>query len=373
MPIQTAIDSISQNQGSPFGFKNRIINGGMVIDQRNAGASGTSNDAYTVDRFQASGSQSAKWTWQQREALNSSASNYESGSAPSYFKNSLKFTSSSSYSVLTGDYFGCIQRIEGTNISDLGWGTSSAKTVTLSFWVRSSLTGTFGGSLKNSANDRSYPYTYTISQANTWEQKSITIPGETTGTWLTTNGIGIQVLFGLGVGTTYSAPSANSWQSANYWSVTGSTSVVGTNAATWYITGVQLEVGSQASSFDFRPYTTELALCQRYCYAQDNRSLARAYYNFGVGTYTGTTSAMVSVKFPVNMRIPPSSITTSAGTTFFIDPGVTNWTTTTIDQVSEVGGAFLISGGSGGQSAGYGGRALSNNTGLAYVIWNAEM
>jgi hypothetical protein len=232
--------------------RNRIINGDMRIDQRNAGASITpTNGQYATDRWKMYVSQSSKLTAQQ------------STTAPAGFTNSLLITSSSAYSIGSGDLFAIAQMIEGVNTYDLGFGSASAKTVTVSFWVRSSLTGTFGGSLTNSAYDRSYPFTYTISSANTWEQKSVTIAGDTSGTWLTNTSAGIRVWFSLGVGSTYSG-TAGSWAATEYESATGATSVVGTNGATWYITGVQLEVGSVATEFERRPYGTELALCQRY-------------------------------------------------------------------------------------------------------------
>jgi hypothetical protein len=243
------------NSDSSFGFKNRIINGAMTIDQRNAGASVTpSSSTYTLDRWYALFNQASKFSVQQ-----------DAGAVtpPVGFSDYLGVTSTSSYTVGSTDYLGIVQRIEGYNTADLGWGTANAKTVTLSFWVRSSLTGTFGGAIVNNAGDRSYPFTYTISSANTWTQASVTIAGETTGTWSATNSTGIQIFFGLGVGSTYSG-TAGSWASTLYWSATGATSVVGTNGATWYVTGVQLEVGSTATSFDYRPYGTELQLCQRY-------------------------------------------------------------------------------------------------------------
>jgi hypothetical protein len=252
MAIQTAIDSINNSSGSPFGFKNRIINGAMVIDQRNAGASVTANDnVWGVDRFQFAMSQSSKGTSQQ------------SSTAPTGFIKSLLFTSSSAYTVGAAETFIIRQHVEGFNISDFNWSTASAATITLSFWVRSSLTGTFGGSLCNNAVNRSYPFSYTISAANTWEYKTITIVGDTGGTWLTNNGRGISVNWSLGTGSTYSG-TAGSWSSSLYLSATGATSVVGTNGATFYITGVQLEKGSVATAFDYRPYNTELAMCQRY-------------------------------------------------------------------------------------------------------------
>jgi len=246
------------DSASSMGFKNRIINGAMVLDQRNAGASITNGVAFTfpVDRFSIIGSVASKFTAQQ---------NAGSVTPPAGFGNYLGFTSSSAYSIGAGDYFLFRQNIEGFNTADLAWGTASAATVTLSFWVRSSLTGTFGGAVQNSAQNRSYPFSYTISAANTWEQKSITIAGDTSGTWIgATNGIGLQLNLSLGTGSTFSG-TAGAWAASGIiFSATGATSVVGTNGATFYITGVQLEKGSTATSFDYRPYGTELALCQRY-------------------------------------------------------------------------------------------------------------
>jgi hypothetical protein len=249
-------DGSTQNTASLPGMRNRIINGAMQIDQRNAGASLSTSSfgLYSLDRWQPGYSALSKFTLQQ---------NAGSVTPPVGFVNYLGITSSAATSLASGDFYALNQHIEGFNLSDMAWGTASAQTVTLSFWVRSSLTGTFGGAIRNFAANRSYPFNYTISAANTWEQKTVTIAGDTTGTWLTNNGIGATIIFGLGVGTTFSG-TPGSWASSNFLSATGATSVVGTNGATFYITGVQLEKGSTATSFDYRPYGTELALCQRY-------------------------------------------------------------------------------------------------------------
>ena len=250
----------SRQYNGYFGFKNRIINGDMRIDQRNAGASVTpANGTFSVDRWAAEISQASKFSFQQ---------NAGSVTPPAGFTNYLGVTSLSAYTVGAGEVFNLYQRIEGLNIGDLAWGTASAQTVTLSFWVRSSLTGTFGGAIQNNGNDRSYPFAFTISAANTWEQKSVTIPGDTTGTWLTTNGIGMRVRFSLGAGSTVSG-TAGAWAAGDFRSVTGATSVVGTNGATFYITGVQLEEGVVSTNFDVLPYGTQLALAQRYYEAGD--------------------------------------------------------------------------------------------------------
>jgi hypothetical protein len=311
-------------------------------------------------------SQASKLTSQQ---------NAGSVTPPVGFANYLGVTSSSAYPVTASDYFAVGEAIEVANASDLGWGTANAKTVTLSFQVYSSLTGTFGGSLVNYGSyNYSYPFSYTVSSANTWTQISVTIAGPTSGTWTTTSNSGLILLrFGLGSGSTFSG-TANAWAAGNFVQPTGSVSVVGTSGATFYITGVQLEVGTSATNFDYRPYTTELALCQRYCCAFDNRVYSQTYYKFGVATWTGTTSAMVNVSFPVAMRVPPTSMTASTVNSFFwIETGTTNFTSCTMDQVSDKAGTFLLSGGSGGQPAGYGGRALSNTTAAAYVIFSAEL
>jgi hypothetical protein len=228
----------------------------MTIDQRNAGASVTPvNTQYLLDRWAATLTQTSKYTVQQ---------NAGAVTPPTGFINYLGVTSSSAYSISAGDVFAVRQQIEGYNVADLGWGTVNAQTITLSFWVRSSLTGTFGAGLTNNGATRNYPFTYLISSANTWEYKTITVAGDTTGTWLTDNGSGILLYFGLGAGSSFSS-TANAWNgTTNAFIPTGAVSVVGTNGATFYITGVQLEKGSTATPFEFRSIGQELALCQRY-------------------------------------------------------------------------------------------------------------
>ena len=285
-----------------FGFKNRIINGAMVIDQRNAGASITANNgAFPVDRFRMDCTQSSKGNCQQTPSATETG--YATRIAAG-FTNYFAFTSTSAYSVLSSDEFTITQNIEGYNVSDLAWGTSSAKTVTLSFWVYSSLTGTFGGAVANNASNRSYPFSYTISAANTWTQVSVTIPGDTSGTWLTTNGIGIRVWFSLGAGSTYSG-TAGAWVGSDNRTVTGAVSVVGTNGATFYITGVQLEKGSIATPFDYRDYGRELAMCQRYG-LQMAVSGYDNYQYYAIGYLYNTTQGTYTTYLPVPMRTTPT-------------------------------------------------------------------
>jgi hypothetical protein len=273
------------NGGAEFGMRNRIINGAMMIDQRNAGASVTPTaTVYTLDRWRTQISQASKFSLQQ---------NAGAVTPPVGFANYLGVTSLSAYSITSSDFFEIDQPIEGFNTADLAWGTASASTVTLSFWVRSSLTGTFGGALTNGSI--SYPFTYTVASANTWTQISLTIAGPTTGTWSTNNNSSFTVVFSLGMGSTRTS-TAGSWQSGNFLSATAATSVVGTNGATFYITGVQLEKGSTATSFDYRPYGTELALCQRYY-----QTLTM------ISGYTGPGASLIQCSFPFNqMRAAPT-------------------------------------------------------------------
>jgi hypothetical protein len=311
------------NGGPLAGTRNRIINGDMRIDQRNAGASVTPTDGqYTLDRWITRVSQSSKLTVQQ------------SSVAPAGFSNSLLVTSSSAYSIVASDFFSVSQYVEGFNFADFAWGAASAATITISFWVRSSLTGTFGGSIRNNAENRSYPFSYTIAATDTWEYKSVTIMGDTTGTWVgSTNGRGAMINWSVGTGSTFSA-AANSYTAGNILSSTGATSVVGTSGATFYITGVQLEPGTVATPFERRSYGQELSLCQRYYWKTTNRALNTALDNTKVGA---------AVNWPTTMRAAPTigngSFAAGAGSagTFSsfgatIDAGVlfnaaSNWTT----------------------------------------------
>jgi hypothetical protein len=306
-------------------FKNRIINGAMVIDQRNAGASVTpTSGQYTLDRWQALLSQASKFSVLQ---------NSGSIAAPDGFNNYLGVLSSSAYSLTSTDFFTIGQPIEGFNVADLGWGTANAKTVTLSFWVWSSLTGTFGGVIQNqiTASGRYYPFTYSIPVGSTWTKISVTIAGDTSGTWNKTNSTGIYVNFGLGVGSTYSS-TAGSWTGTYTLGATGATSIVSSNAARWNITGVQLEVGTQATSFEYRQYGTELALCQRY-YEQYNITGGSGY---GTGGSTISNQCRVMIPFLVQKRATPS-FSSSATSTFQVQ---TNNVNNSVSNLSMSGGSF---------------------------------
>jgi hypothetical protein len=295
MTLTTVNPALLDTQAQYTGFKNRIYNAQMQIDQRNAGAA-VSAAGLTLDRWILGLSTTGAVTVQQ------------DSTAPAGFTKSLKVTVTATDTISGTEYVAIRQKIEGYNVADLGFGTASASTVTLSFWVRSSITGTFGGVFLNSAQNRVYPYTYTISSANTFEYKTVTIAGDTTGTWVTDNGTGLDVWFSLGVGSTYSG-TAGAWSSSFALSATGAASIMGTSGATFYITGVQLEKGSTATSFDYRPYGTELALCQRYCFLikgqSDFSNAFSRYICFG----TSATGILWMPTFPVQMRTPPSLLT----------------------------------------------------------------
>jgi len=362
MAVST-IDPNGLNIGQIGGTRNRIMNGAMVIDQRNGGSSVTPTaSSYTLDRFRLEISQASKLSVEQ---------NAGSVTPPEGFTNYLGITSTSAYSVLTGDFFLLSQRIEGFNVADLGWGTSDAKSVTLSFRVRSSLTGSFGGVLTNSAQDRSYPFTYSIAAADTWTTIEITIAGDTTGTWLTNNGVGLFVYFGLGVGTTYGSGTAGAWAAGNIFAPTGSTSVVGTSGATFYITGVQLEVGDTATPFEHRSYGQELALCQRYYYKLQPPLTSTP---FCVGFARSTTSVRGVTQFPVSMRTRPTALEQSGNSAHYsIEYKTTGVLCTAVPVYGNASTEFAATTWTAsGLTAGEGLFGRNDNV-AAFLAWSAEL
>lgn len=362
MPLTQVQSAMLGNSGAELGMRNRIINGAMVIDQRNAGASITpANGQYSVDRWQCASTAASKFTAQQ---------NAGAVTPPAGFVNYIGLTSTSAYSVISTDSLIVLQRIEGQNISDLAWGTSSAATITLSFWVRSSLTGLFSGSLSNSAANRAYTFTYTINSANTWEQKFITIVGDTSGTWLTTNGIGIGLAFNLGTGSSYLG-TAGVWNAGTAFGVTGQVNIVGTSGATFYITGVQLEKGSTATSFDYRPYGTELALCQRYYFKHQGATGTR----FGTGFNSTTTNAVAWVPFMTPMRSAPSALeqtgTAADYSVAYLATGTACSSVPIFNNADTLGSTitFVLSS---GLTAGQGSQIYSSGSN-GYLAWSAEL
>lgn len=339
-----------------------IINGDMAVDQRNAGASVTAVDnAYQVDRWRTFSGAASKFTVQQQTSV-----------VPPFFKNALKITSSSAYSAAAGEAFALNTPIEGGSIVNLGFGTANAKYVTLSFLVYSSLTGTFSGSLFNSAWNRSYPFTYSVASANTWTTIVVAIPGDTSGTWLTTNGTGLVVNFDIGSGSNWKG-SANAWGAAAYTGVAGSVSIVGTSGATFYITGVQLEVGefdaNSIAPFQHESFGDSLLRCQRYYYkwAEGNSKYLCA------GTYYNASLFAGAFSFPTTMRATPT-LDYVTGTGYY---GVfSNNTFDALDAFSiirmhENGGGLDTSTGTSG-TQGHGG-ALATNNASAYVAFTAEL
>ena len=300
-------DAIKSSNGSTMspassmGFKNRIINGAMVIDQRNTGASVavSAPGIYTVDRFRTA-SGSGAWG----SAVFSFQQNKGSVTPPTGFSNYVGVApTTADASPSANTVYSYIQAIEGNNVSDLAWGTANAKAVTLSFWVYSNLTGTFGGSVSSAPGSAAYIFSYSIPVANTWTQISINITGPTSGTWAATTAASFSVRFSLGAGSTWLTSSANAWNySTQYEGVTGQQQVCASTSNYLYITGVQLEAGSTATSFDYRPYGTELALCQRYFYSWSG------YLDYSA---SGTNSYVVPAS--TNMRTTPTLTRTASG------------------------------------------------------------
>jgi hypothetical protein len=294
--IDAGLDQVqvaNLNGGPLAGTRNRIINGDMRIDQRNAGAPVTVNNSaefYATDRWFGFGMTTAGVFTLNRSTV-----------APTGFTNSLAAScTTADASIAAGDRYFVNQAIEGFNAADLGFGAAGAQAVALSFWVQSSLTGTYCAALINSAGNRSYVAEYSIAVANTWEYKTIYIPGDTTGTWLSDNGIGVGVRFTLATGTTYQT-TANAWAAGNFNATSNQANWMSSSSSrTFRITGVQLEPGPVATPFEQRPIGTELALCQRYYSILDKVALAR--WTAG-GTYGGGVTYFT---YPQTMRTTPS-------------------------------------------------------------------
>ena len=289
---------------------NRIINGDMRIDQRNQGAAGTATGVYTVDRWVYGGTVVNKGSWARGGA---------GGQLTALgFGNFLGFVSSSAYTPLAADSFHFQQRIEADMVSDFCWGTPNAQAVTLSFWASCSLTGTFGGSIRNDTGTRSYPFTFNIPTASTWTQFVITIPGDTAGTWVMSgNGEALRVYFDLGAGANFRG-TAGAWTAGDIRGVTGAVNIVGTNGAALNITGVKLELGSTATPFNRKTTQESLADCQRYYQQFGGATNA----HLGAGYCASTTVAAISVRASTTMRATPT-VTGSSGAGFTVN-GVTS-------------------------------------------------
>jgi hypothetical protein len=343
------------------GRRNIIINGAMQVAQR--GTSSTSN-GFLLDRFNI------------QNVSDGAFSATQDSSAPTGFENSLKIeVTTADTSLSATQNLRCEYRVEGKDMFYLDWGTSNAKTITLSFYVKSSLTGTFSGAINNSDFNRAYPFTYTISSANTWEYKTVKIDGDTTGTWLVTNGIGMNICWSLGAGSSR-VGTADAWAAVNVQGVSGQVELIGTVNATWQMTGVQLEVGEQATPFEHRSFGEELALCQRYHYRIVGNEVNNASDGgFAVTTNWDNSYFFITLDFPTQMRAGPSMSFGAALSDFLIlQAGATNAPTAislngASKQRCEMN--FLKSGGFG--SAGTSGwiRIVDNTNG--FIAFDSEL
>ena len=279
--------------GGQFGSRNLVHNGEFIVSQRDFSSAVTqAAEAFTIDR------------WKTRMSSGSDFSVQQVADAPAGFYNSAKITSLDATTVGASDYYQFQHCIEGYNINPANVGTTTAKPLTLSFHVKSSLTGTFSVCFSNNAGDRFLAQNYTISSADTWEKKTISIPAITTGSWNRDSTAGLFIYFTLGAGSG-TLQSTGSWGTSFGRGGTGGANVVATNGATWQITGVQLEVGSQATAFEHRSFAEELRLCQRYYFQGDGQepgASLNAYY----GSAYSSSNAMVNIYFPTTMRAKPT-------------------------------------------------------------------
>ena len=334
--------------GNASSFKNRIINGNMVIDQRATAITLNTAGTFMTDR------------WCQNNGGSAVMTGARSTDGPTGLtQSSLLITTTTGSAPSAGNLVDIFQPIEGYNIADLAYGTASAQTTTVSFWVKSSLTGTFCVAYGNASGNRSYVTTYTINSANTWEYKTVTITGDTTGTWGTTNGVGLSLFFDMGSGSNYNT-TANAWASGFYTRVSGATSLSATTGATWQVTGVQFEVGTVATSFDYRPYGTELALCQRYYEV--------LYEPFGAGRCNASPAPRFFARFTVVKRATP----TCAGTGSF---SCSDMYTTDATQTANQGASIIANQTTNGCVFGFNASTLNNSTpfvtaALAYNLSN---
>lgn len=366
-----ALQNINFSDGSTqavayHGNKNLIINGNFDIWQRGTASTPLSNNLFLADRFHVGfAMSSATGTIEQSSDAPDDYSQYSSlltvtGTETPTGTNNVTFN----------------QKIEGYNIRRLGFGTSSARSITISFWVKSLLTGTFCGSIANSTFDRVYIYEYTINSANTWEKKTITIHGDTTGNWNVSISTGIWVRWALSVGSDFIS-TANSWIGTTDFATASYTNLFGTNSATWQIAKVQLEEGDKATDFEFEDYIFQLAKCQRYLLSHTFGIGAVGLYSCP-GSMTTTTIADFCIPTPVSMRTTPSVSLVpvyNTGSGWQINTSSTNAVLSTSPQVVErsdfaVNLRLTIGSGITEHDTCY----LYNNTGqTGYLIFNAEL
>jgi hypothetical protein len=360
------VSTSALNGGPLAGTRNRIINGDMRIDQRNAGASANpSTGSYTLDRWFGGGVHDGVLAFQRV------------ADGPTGFVNSLRVTVSTADSSLGATQYARVgQQIEGFNVSDFAAGTASAATITFSFWVKSSLTGTFGGYISNVDETRIYVFQYTINAASTWEQKTVTLTLATNGTWATDNTTGLRAFFSLGAGSNY-INTANTWLTSYAQQASGNVNVLNTLNATWQITGVQLEAGTVATPFERRSYGQELTLCQRYYYRVVSNVADNNYARLSIfGQCANSTTAFAEVLFPVSMRTNPTSLqTTGTANNYSLFNSAGSGVVATalaFNAGSAHSGEVIVTVAS-GLVAGNATVLIANNNTTAYLGWSAEL
>ena len=366
--VQVTGDTMTGNlnvpsiNGGPLGSRNLIINGDFLIDQRNQGAivTPTADGEYTVDRWMIRQSSNSVMTVQK---------NSGNLTPPAGFHSYIGITSLVNSSLAAGSYFGLTQRIEANNIKNLGFGSSAAKAVTLSFYVRSNLTGTFSGALTNGAHTRSYPFTYTISAADTWEYKTVLIPGDVGGLWDTGNISGMQLNLDLGTGSNY-VGTAETWADSTLLGADNTNNLLETTGNTFYLTGVQLESGESATPFQYEDYATTLHKCQRYYHKiaeGNNQSIA-------IGTFYNTTQVYATYTYPTTMRAAPTIDTVFSNNYFIVYTNSTNYgaSSIAIDGAATEDACEFVFNLNGSSTAGHSGMVRSYNP-SAYLAVDAEL
>ena len=313
---------VTPNTTGSLAARNRIDNGAMEVSQR-GGAEVTVNSSSAtvlIDRWTARG-----------EGGGPAFLMDQAGTAPYGFKNSLKFNCSSTGSA-SSSIFEITQNIEGNNIADFGFGGGSARAISLSFWVKSSLTGDFGGSLQNSARDRSYNFVYNIGSADSWEYKTVYITAPTSGTWVNSEGVGLRLNFDMGCGSNFRG-NAGSWLSADTRGPSGAVSPMQTQNSTWYVTGVQIEMGPAATPFEYRGYPVEYVRCQRYY-----QKLGYGNSLLIINAINNNSSRIPVPLFQTEMRTQPTYTTNSQLTAF---SSGTNFNVSALYQTSKNGGGYI--------------------------------
>jgi hypothetical protein len=315
-------------QGNYAAGKNKFINGNMAMAQRGAAAITVAAGVRTYGPDRSFGTLTGAGVFTVEQVVDAPAA----ANAGQYSMKAVVTTDDTS--IAASDQYLLAQFVEGYNFAQFGFGTASAQTVTISFWVKSSITGTFGIAIRNSAANRAYASTYTILAANTWEKKTVTIAGDTSGTWLKDTGIGARVEWTLSAGTDFQTATPNAWTATNDNTTASQTNWMATISNTFQLTAIQIETGSVATAFQTATGTIqgELAACQRYYYEA-------TLYQTGFPAGTTDNNRRQWIQFPVTMRVAPNpySITVDTGT-----PTVDQATTAGFRALSAVGNTTTV-------------------------------